>query len=56
MEVLTKMLNPNPEERITLEEIKNSAWYKQPLPSKEDVIVEMTTRKLRMEGEQAMDD
>lgn len=55
MELLTKMLSPEPEDRITLAEIKNSAWYNNPVPSREDVIVEMTSRLMDMQGDQEME-
>ncbi|CAI2374314.1 unnamed protein product [Moneuplotes crassus] len=56
MELLSNMLNPDEERRITIEEIKQSAWYNQLLPSREDAIVEMTSKILEMQGGQMMED
>ena len=49
------MLNPDPEKRITLEEIKNSDWYSEATLSQEEVIEIMTSKKLEMEGDQDME-
>jgi serine/threonine protein kinase len=48
VDLLTKMLNTDPEERMTLQEIKESAWFNGPLLSQEEVVEEMNRRKQLM--------
>lgn len=55
IDILSKMLNPDPENRITLEEIKTSTWYSEPLLTQEEVIEIMTSRRVKMEGDQEME-
>jgi serine/threonine protein kinase len=54
-ELITKMLEFDPEQRITLENIKNCDWYNGPVPSKEDIIAELTLRKIQMSEDQEME-
>ena len=56
IDLLSKMMNSDPERRISLEEVKEHAFFTQELPTKEDVIEEMTSRELRMEGDQDMEE
>mmetsp|Transcript_29047 Transcript_29047/g.25689 ORF Transcript_29047/g.25689 Transcript_29047/m.25689 type:complete len:305 (+) Transcript_29047:3-917(+) len=55
IEMLSKMLSPDPEIRISLEEIKNSDWYNQTLLTPEEVNEIMTLRKVEMSGDQEME-
>lgn len=49
IDILTKMLNYDPEERITISEIKECDWFNGPLPTQEEVSSEMASRRLAME-------
>lgn len=55
VELISRMMDYDADRRITLEEIKQSKWYNLPLPTKEEVVAEMTSRKQQAEGEVEMD-
>eukprot|EP00344_Euplotes_crassus_P001899 CAMPEP_0197006306 /NCGR_PEP_ID=MMETSP1380-20130617/34183_1 /TAXON_ID=5936 /ORGANISM="Euplotes crassus, Strain CT5" /LENGTH=270 /DNA_ID=CAMNT_0042425839 /DNA_START=132 /DNA_END=945 /DNA_ORIENTATION=+ len=58
IELLTTMLSPEPESRITLAEIKESAWYtnsNHALPTKEDVIEDMAQRLSQIESNRSIE-
>lgn len=44
IKLMNKMFKYNPEDRCTLSEVKKSKWYNGPMPSRQDVIEEMTFR------------
>jgi serine/threonine protein kinase len=49
MELITGMLKPNPDERWTIAQIKNSAWYNGPSESTSTLKGELTRRKVQID-------
>lgn len=42
--LIFRMLNPNPQLRPTIQEVADDAWLKGPLPTPEEIIIEMSRR------------
>lgn len=45
MDLITRMLQPNPNDRLNIKEIKEHPWYKGSVPSMEEIKQEFTKRK-----------
>lgn len=55
VDLISKMLDYDSDRRITLDGIKESEWYNGPVPTQEEVILEMTARRNGLEDEMEVD-
>lgn len=48
IDMFSKMIAPNPEDRLTMKEVKNHEWYNGPVAKPEEIIKKFSERKLKL--------
>lgn len=55
-DLISKMMAADPEDRITLEEIREHEWFNGPMPTEEEILAEFTERKAKLDNSSDMEE